>query len=381
MNSIAKKLAEGDKKILLIEQKVQQLERLATNFTSTLDTEINSRKLLEEKTTQNNAGNDCEIEKIKLSIENMNKNFTNKINNVDKEIRETISTKSENIILEINEKLKLLNYFDKKFIEKSFQQNSFETEIKSKFKEMDSEIKTIFKELKEEMNVTSSRLDIIEKKLNDNLEIFRENENQINIEMTQFKAEISSLGLFKDNSNKNFKNIHEDMLNQEQIITSFSSKINFTLKEYENKLKSFEYILGQEMEKLKQNRDEFQRRVDLIDSKFNSKLSEIDSKIFKQTDLNIKEIDNFENHVLSEMEKFQSFIQSKHDEQNSSFKKIVELTNDDLTILKNKHEKIEEDLSKIKNDFFNQLNEAEEFLTKKYEGLFRMITAQPEQIF
>ena len=33
-------------------------------------------------------------------------------------------------------------------------------------------------------------------------------------------------------------------------------------------------------------------------------------------------------------------------------------------------------MNSIKNQFFANLNEAEEFLTKKYEGLFRMISSQ-----
>ena len=105
--------------------------------------------------------------------------------------------------------------------------------------------------------------------------------NQINKEIVQFKAEISTFALFKENTNNNFKNVHDDMLNQEQIITNFSSKVSYALSDVDNKIKSFEGILNQELEKLKNTRDEVIRKMDIIDNKFGNKITEIDQKFFK----------------------------------------------------------------------------------------------------
>ena len=44
-------------------------------------------------------------------------------------------------------------------------------------------------------------------------------------------------------------------------------------------------------------------------------------------------------------------------------------------MVKNKTDVLENNMSNIKNQFFSNLSEAEEFLTKKYEGLFRIINS------
>ena len=98
--------------------------------------------------------------------------------------------------------------------------------------------------------------------------------------------------------------------------------------------------------------------------------------IFKQSTLQCKEIDNFENHVLTEQQKFTEYMEGSFDKQNENMKKLFDYTNQDLDIVKGKVETLEENMNSIKNRFFANLNEAEEFLTKKYEGLFRMISSQ-----
>ena len=140
--------------------------------------------------------------------------------------------------------------------------------------------------------------------------------------MLNLKNELIALNKFKDNTISNFKNVRTDVIHQEEMINNFVSKVNFSLSELENKIKSYEENIKAQNDNFNNVRNEIFGHIDVIDSKLNSKLKEINDIIFKQSSMQCKELDNFENHILTEHDKFTKYIQNRYDEQNENMKKL-----------------------------------------------------------
>ena len=198
----------------------------------------------------------------------------------------------------------------------------------------------------------------------------------LNKELLELKNEINSLKSFKENSNNNFRNIQSDILNQEEIITNFTNKVSVMISEYEGKLNQFDIYFKKQNESLNSMKEDLINHIKSSDNMISNKLSELNELIENYNNNQINEINNFEKHILDEEEKFNVFIQDKLNQEKENIQKMLYYSGEEINNLKNKSEQLEKNQDFIKNQFFNNLNEAEEFLTKKYEGLFRMLSSQ-----
>ena len=101
--------------------------------------------------------------------------------------------------------------------------------------------------------------------------------------------------------------------------------------------------------------------------------NEVNDNNNKKHDYFKKEIEHFENHILSEHDKFIQFIQNHFDEQNNSLKKLFDYNTEDIDLLKARTDNLENSIKKLRTDVFKGINETEEFLEKKYDSIIRIV--------
>ena len=376
MNTIVTKISNTNNDMLKMEKRVRDLEKLTSSLMTSLTNEIESRKQLEQGTLSSQSGHSAQINTLKDGIAQLGQVVSESLEDFKQKITQDTSDKTTKLYAFIEDKMKLFDYYDKKNAENDFRKNNFENETKSRLCSIENEVKESLKQFRDELNTNTARIDFIEKKCVDNYNIIKEDLSVLTKEMLNIKNQLISLNKFKDSTVDNFKNVHSDFLHQEETIGNFVSKVNFSLNEFDNKIQSYEASLKTQTETFNDVKEEIYGHIDILDSKLHSKLKEMNDLIFKQSTLQCKEIDNFENHVLTEQQKFTEYMEGSFDKQNENMKKLFDYTNQDLDIVKGKVETLEENMNSIKNRFFANLNEAEEFLTKKYEGLFRMISSQ-----
>lgn len=376
MNTIVTKISNTNNDMLKMEKRVRDLEKLTSSLMTSLNNEIESRKQLEQGTLSSQSGHSAQINTLKDGIDQLGQVVSDSLEDFKQKITQDTSDKTTKLYAFIEDKMKLFDYYDKKNAENDFTKNNFENETKSKLCSIENELKESLKQFKEELNTNTARIDFIEKKCIDNYNIIKEDLSVLTKEMLSIKNQLISLNKFKDSTVDNFKSVHSDFLHQEETIENFVSKVNFSLNEFDNKMQSYETSIKTQTETFNDVKEEIYGHIDILDSKLHSKLKEMNDLIYKQSTLQCKEIDNFENHILTEQQKFTEYMEGSFDKQNENMKKLFDYTNQDLDIVKGKVDNLEENLSNIKNQFFANLNEAEEFLTKKYEGLFRMISNQ-----
>ena len=376
MNSVIKKVTNQDSDIKKLEKRIKDLENLTTNLSILFDEEKTKRKEFEENALIKQTGNYQQIENLKNAIDELSNLLNQSIEDIKLKTNNILDDRSNKLQNMIDKKMKLFDIYDKKTAENEFNHKNFEDNINLKFFNLKNEVESTFKNFREELNTNATRLDFFEKKLFDNLNTMKEEINNLNKDVLEIKNELDSLKLFKDNSNNNFKIIKSDMINQEEIITNFTNKVSLMINEFDNKLNQFDIYFKKQNESLNSMKEDLISHITSSDNKLANKLNDLNDIIENYNNKQINEINNFEKHILDEEEKFNLFIQDKLNLESENCKKMLYFSREEIHNLKNKCEQLEKNQDNIKNQFFNNLNEAEEFLTKKYEGLFRMLSGK-----
>ncbi len=376
MNSVIKKVTNQDSHIKKLEKRINDLENLTTNLSILLEEEKTKRKGFEENALTKQTGNYQQIENLKNAISELSNLLNDTIEDIKLKTNNLLDDRCNKLQNMIDKKIKIFDIYDKKTAENEFNHKNFEDTINLKFFNLKSEVESTFKNFREELNSSATRLDFFEKKLFDNFNTIKEEINNLNKDVLEIKNEITSLKLFKDNSNNNFRIIKSDMLNQEEIITNFTNKVTLMINEFDNKLNHFDIYFTKQNESLNSMKEDLINHITSSDNKIANKLKDLNEIMDNYNNKQINEINNFEKHILDEEEKFNLFIQDKLSHENENNKKMLFYYGEEINNLKKKFEQLEKNQDNIKNQFFNNLNEAEEFLTKKYEGLFRMLSSK-----
>ena len=341
MNQIVKKVAFQNLGLKKLEERINELENLTASLSMKIRDESNKRINFEDNTLTNQTGNEAQIQTLKEAI----KDLGNLVNDSIEDIK--IKNKKD-----LNEELNL------------------------KIFNLNNDFKNSFKNYKDELNSNITKIDYFEKKLTDNVNNIKEEIKIINKEILDIKNEIRGFKSFKENSNNNFRMIKGDILKQEEIITNFTNKITLMINEYEEKLRKFENDIIEQNKKYTLIKEDLISHITVQDNKITTKLIELNDII---QDFNINqcnEINNFEKHILNEEDKFNQFIQDKINHENEIFKKLFSYNDDKINEIKSKCDHLENNCDILKNQVLNNLNEIEEFFTKKYDSLFKIISTQ-----
>ena len=375
MNSIVKKVSTQNPDLKRMEKKINELENLTTSISMQLRDESSKRANLEENSLTNQTGNQTQIQTLKDTI--------TQLGNLVNESIEEIKMKNKNYLNDQYKKLQ--NYIDNKikFID-DLEKNNFNDNInKKKFDDvnlkifnLNNEFQLNIKNIREELNGNISRIDFFEKKLIDNVNNIKEEIQILNKEIIDIKNEIRAFKSFKDNSNNNFRMIKGDILKQEELITTFTNKVSLMLNEFEEKISKYDNLIIEQSEKYNSIKDDIMSKFTIQDNKLSSKLLELNDIIQEYHTSQCNEINNFEEHILKEEEKFNKFIQDKLILESENLKKMFSYYDDDYNNLKVKMENLEQNHDVMKNKFFNNLCEVEEFFRNKYDSLFSMINTQ-----
>ena len=376
MNSVIKQVTNQTTDIKKLEKRINDLEDLSTTLSNQLNEEIVKRKNLEDNSITNQTGNQAQFETLKQAISQLSNLLNDSMEDIKLKTINIIDERSNKLQKMIDKKMQLFDIYDKKTAENEFNHKNFEDNINLKVFNLNNLFESTFKNFRQELNTNASRIDFFEKKFIENEKNMKDDILNLNKELLELKNEINSLKSFKENSNNNFRNIQSDILNQEEIITNFTNKVSVMISEYEGKLNQFDIYFKKQNESLNSMKEDLINHIKSSDNMISNKLSELNELIENYNNNQINEINNFEKHILDEEEKFNLFIQDKLNLESENCKKMLYFSREEIHNLKNKCEQLEKNQDNIKNQFFNNLNEAEEFLTKKYEGLFRMLSSQ-----
>ena len=361
-----------------IQENVDNLTKLFTeNFTKM------KNNIMENVETKNNSMNKIIIESSKRinTIEdiilNNNNNNTNEILNPQK-----TSQNIENNVLNksLNNSVLISTNRDSSFMKQNYmimQNNKYEN-LSKKINKIE---KAVFKKgtyigREEEINVGLTKINHLEKKFEIFMENFNKDINIIKNNIKQNMDNIDNLSSGHNILNEKFDNLYK---------TFNDTNINFNKFNYHTTL-----LLNETHKKLEDYTDYFKNAKNDI-QKMENDITE-DNAILKQI-LNDKFIDyekdlndlknkiDLENNeykfkIEEKQDKFINLIKDEKDKYLKEAKKIQNNILEKYEIIQKENKNLNNDMNEMKNSFFHNLNEMEQYFNKKYQIIYKAINLQ-----
>ena len=375
MTSLVKKVPSQNPELKRMEKRINELENLTTSISMQLRDESSKRANLEENSLTNQTGNQTQIQTLKDTITQLGNLVNDSIEEIKMKSKNDFNEQYLKLQSYIDNKIKFINDLEKNNLNDNINKKKFD-DVNSKIFNLNNEFQLNIKNIRDELNSNISKIDFFEKKLIDNINNIKEEIQILNKEIIDIKNEIRAFKSFKDNSNNNFRMIKGDILKQEELITTFTNKVSLMLNEFEEKISKYDNLIIEQSEKYNSIKDDIMSKFTIQDNKLSSKLLELNDIIQEYHTSQCNEINNFEEHILKEEEKFNKFIQDKLILENENIKKMLSYYDDDYNNLKVKMENLEQNHDVMKNKFFNNLCDVEEFFKNKYDSLFSLINTQ-----
>ena len=400
-------------------KKIGRMETILNYYEAKLKNEFNERKILEDKLESLTT----DVYHIKENFENITKLFTDNFTQIKNNIMENVETKNNSlnkIILESSKRINNLedillnnnnNNIDNINPQKSLQNfdnigtsRSINNSILFSAQRDSSFLKNNYMTMQNNKNeILLNRINKLEKA------VFRKGsflgrEEEINMGLTKINHFEKKFDIFLDNFNKDINSIKNNIKQNTDNIDIISSSNNILNEKFDNLYKTFNdsnininkfnyqttILLNETQKKIEEYTDYFTNtKSDII--KMENDLNE-DYAILKQV-LNDKlneyekNMENFNNKINLENTEYKFKLEEKQDKSIKDFqiekieylneaRKVQNNILEQYEIMKKEYQNMNDNINEIKNSFFHNLNEIEQYFNKKYQTLYRAINLQ-----
>lgn len=386
--TISSRICDMGLDIQKIFKKIAKLESANKNLNQSLDEEIEKRHQLEKKLINVNGSCSCQIENLNKKIENSDQDLEKKMLKMKNDILQDVQQRNSNFmkILQSNLDIKgsqpQINYVQEQNLSIAANNNNSNlnptmnnttNQGNDKYDKLQNLMQNEFDKTKSDINSSKIRIEYLEERLKEISSNITKDIISIHNDLLCYKNEFNDFRNSKIVSNSNNDNLTKTGIYNHNSILSNTDKLNSFIKENEIKTKNYEDILLSHTNNFQILKNDMNNKFKEINSNILLKMKSIsdDSKenMIKQNE----EFDHFEKHFIGEYEKFVSYIQSLFDKQNENIKKIMNFTNSDIDMIREKNLALEHSMNQLKTELLKNVNQIEEFLSKKYDSLYRII--------
>ena len=400
-------------------KKIGKMETILNYYEAKLNNEFNERKLLEKRYEEKIESLTIDVNDIKQTIENFSKLFTENFAKIKKNILENVENQNNSINKIIIESAKRINTLEDIILSNNPNSNNnnaqkstinndnigtsksannsifFSTERDTSF------IKQNYSHL------YNGKYEILSKKVNQ-LESFISKkgnypgrEEEINTGLAKINHMENKFELFLDNYNKDINIIKKALKQNIKNIENLDTGYTVLMEKYDNLYKNFNdtnininkfnyqttILLNETQKKMEEYTDYFNNtKIEL--NKYENDLSneytllkEVISEKIDEFDKNLKEFQNklnvdndeFKKNIEDKQEKFINFIQSENNSYLRDAKKVENSIQEQCSSIQKDNIELNKNINEIKNSFFHNLNEIEQYFNKKYQTLTKAI--------
>ena len=363
MNKLSKKISSTSELINKLEQRISILESGFDLFTKRIQEESNSRLELAKSNQINYSANSFQIQALKEKIELISKSTNEALSQFQFNLTKDFSERTSHLQNVIMEKSTIFDTFDKKA------QNTQELLFKL------ADIENYIKKIKEDIAQNTVKIEFLEKKQNDNYNTIKEQIMDINKNIMQFQNEFNIINKFKNNANENFAGMANDIFHQQETLEEFNNKIIEQMNNFELNSEKNNQKINEEINILKTWKDDIYKNIEIINEKTINEINKFIEDISNDINNNKNEISMMEKHITEEQNNFGNFIQEKMDNYENSINKNLTYCDEDIKLLRKDVDTLKINLNDFKEKTFDAVNDVEKFQNKKYDDLFRILSA------
>jgi predicted nucleic acid-binding Zn-ribbon protein len=363
MNKLSKKISSTSELINKLEQRISILESGFDLFTKRIQEESNSRLELAKSNQINYSANSFQIQALKEKIELISKSTNEALSQFQFNLTKDFSERTSHLQNVIMEKSTIFDTLDKKA------QNTQELLFKL------ADIENYIKKIKEDIAQNTVKIEFLEKKQNDNYNTIKEQIMDINKNIMQFQNEFNIINKFKNNANENFAGMANDIFHQQETLEEFNNKIIEQMNNFELNSEKNNQKINEEINILKTWKDDIYKNIEIINEKTINEINKFIEDISNDINNNKNEISMMEKHITEEQNNFGNFIQEKMDNYENSINKNLTYCDEDIKLLRKDVDTLKINLNDFKEKTFDAVNDVEKFQNKKYDDLFRILSA------
>jgi hypothetical protein len=397
------------------------METILNYYEAKLKNEFNERKKLEDKIEILT----MDVYHIRENFDDMSKLFTENFTKIKNNIMDNVETKNNSInkiVLESSKRLNTLediilnnntnrNSNDMIYPQKSLQNidnirsnrsmnNSlmFSTQRDSSFMKqnyvslqnnkydillnrINNLEKIVFKKgsylgREEEINIGLTKVNHLEKKF----EIFMENFNKdINIIKNNIKQIFAIIDNVKGANNivgEKFDNLYRTFNDTNINIDKFNYQTTLALNETQKKLEEYtDYFNNTKTDIIKMEND-LKEEYTILKQILNEKLFDYEKNFNDIKNKINTENDEFKLKVEENQDIFMNKLKKENEDYLNKAKKIENYIVEKCELIQKDNKKLNDNVNEIKNSFFHNLNEIEQYFNTKYQSLYKAINLQ-----
>jgi len=373
MNKISEKASSNDISLSNLEKRITELENGFYYFNKKMQDDSNNRFDFAKSQQIGNSDNSLQIQNLNEKIDLIAKSTNDILSQFKQNITKDFSERTSELKNLIEEKTMRIDTFDKKTQDNQFIHKSFENNLQSKLSTIETEIISSIRNIAEDLNTNSAKIDFIEKKQIEYNNLIKEQISTINKKIINFQNEFNILNQFKDNSNENFAGMANDILQQQEIINNFTSKILEKMNNFELSTEKNSKSIEDEIKNLIKWKDDIYKNIEMINDKTISEVNKFCDEVNKDLKNSQNEINLLEKHMMDEQKNFAKFLQEKYADFERNINKNVGYASEDIKLLQKDVNNLQKNLEDFKDKTFEAVNDVEKYQNKKYDDLFRIM--------
>ena len=364
-----------------LSKKLGKMETSLNYLDERISEENTKRTKLDKQTQKISETLNSEINSIKFGIDSFSKAFSDNLERMKNTLIEDIEFKTDNLTKIIMEISKRIDDFENKKIDSeslSLMSNSGASNLKV----LDDRIKILEKLFSSsnmkpnrdiEMNTGLAKINFCQKKLDDTIEKYEKKINEMNEEVKYLKNEVEMLKDFRNNSENNFQHFQIDFITTTSNNSKFNYQTTMILNETNKKMDNYQNIMKQQTDDLKNLKSNLLKQFNELKSEVNSNLNLVNSSFDDNSKIINENHEKFKENLICENDKFIDFVQCKMEEYfNKNNKNLSEYYQNILNV-KELLDELNKKVINMQNKFFNNLNEVEDCLNKKFDSLSRIV--------
>ena len=401
-------------------KKIGKMEAILNYYEAKLNNEFNERKLLEKRYEEKIESLTNDVNDIKENFDNFSKLFTDNFSKIKNNILENVDNKNnsinkiilesakrintlEDIILNNNNNNNINNNAQKSIInndniitsksannsiffsterDSSFMKQNYTNIYNNRYDMLSKRVNQLesivckkgnYPGREEEINTGLTKINHMEKRFDSFLENYNKDMNIIKNTLKQNIKNIESLSTCYDVMNEKYDNLYTNFNDTNININKFNYQTTILLNETQKKLDEYTDYFNNTKIELNKIENDLSNEYSLLKEVINQKIEDFDKnmKDFK----NKINIDNseFKKNLEDKQEKFINYIQSENNNYLHDAKKVENSIVEQCSIIKKENIELNRNINEIKNSFFHNLNEIEQYFNRKYQSLSRAI--------
>ena len=401
-----------------LSKKIGRMETILNYYEAKIKNEFNERKLLEERLESLT----LDVYHMKDNLENMTKLFTENFSKIKNNIIEIVESKNNSmnqLVLESTKRLntledillnnnnsndaiyqqKSLQNFDiigtNKSVnnsilistqrDSSFMKQNYASVQNNKYDFLLNKInkleKAVFKRgsylgREEEINMGLTKVDHLEKKFEIFLDNFNKDINIIKNNIKQNMDNIDNINSGNNILNEKFDNLYKNFNDTNININKYNYQTTLALNEAQKKLDECTDYFNNAKADIDKKEKDLNEDYIILKQILNDKLNEYEKELFDMKNNIDSENNELKLKLEEKQENYLNLIQKEKDEYLNEAKNIQNNIVEQCEIIKNENKKINNNINDMKNSFFHNLNEIEQYFNRKYQTVYKAINLQ-----